>query len=280
MNQTSSIAPARALNFSQMPSLNALIALFLLTLRRTVRGRRLIILSVLFLLPSCLILLIVMSSNHKPHLNDLQFSMIFNIFPHALVPLASLLYAIGMVQDDLEEQTLTYLLVRPVPRWLIYLTKLFATMLVTSTVIAFFTLFTFTTMYIALNAKFDSNFFMLAAKTVGLFTLCQIGYCGVFALLGMFTRRALIAGVAYIFILEGVLGSMDMIFRWGTIIFYFRVLVLRLNEQIMAPDWSINMKTAPEISTCIFTLLGIGVVLAIIGAIFFTYKEFRMKTPE
>ena len=58
--------------------------------------------------------------------NVLIFGMIFQ----ALVPLTALLFASGMVQDDIEEQTLTYLLIRPVPRWAIYLAKLMATFLV------------------------------------------------------------------------------------------------------------------------------------------------------
>ena len=44
-----------------------------------------------------------------------------------------------MVQDEVEEQTLTYLLIRPIPRWLIYLAKVVGTWLVLSLLIALFT---------------------------------------------------------------------------------------------------------------------------------------------
>ena len=63
---------------------------------------------------------------------NLQFAFVFNLIPHALVPLAALLYATGIIQDEVEEQTLTYLLLRPLPRWALYLIKLLATMLMTS----------------------------------------------------------------------------------------------------------------------------------------------------
>ena len=53
--------------------------------------------------------------------------MLFMLMPHTLVPLTALLYATGMIHDEIEEQTLTYLLVRPLPKWGIYLTKLLAT---------------------------------------------------------------------------------------------------------------------------------------------------------
>ena len=48
------------------------------------------------------------------------------------MPLTALLYASGMIQDEVEEQTLTYLLMRPLPRWALYLTRFVATLLTTT----------------------------------------------------------------------------------------------------------------------------------------------------
>ena len=67
------------------------------------------------------------------------------------MPLAALLYAAGIIQDEVEEQTLTYLLLRPLPRWALYLVKLLATLLVTSVLTAVFTAATFAV--IALTAS-------------------------------------------------------------------------------------------------------------------------------
>ena len=47
-----------------------------------------------------------------------------------------------------------------------------------------------------------------------------------------------------------------------------------------ARNWSINLATAPDARTCVLTLLGVGVASAIIAAILFAGREFRMKTPE
>ena len=60
-------------------------------------------------------------SRFPPRAEKLQFALVFNLIPHALAPLAALLYATGIIQDEVEEQTLTYLLLRPLPRWAIYL---------------------------------------------------------------------------------------------------------------------------------------------------------------
>ena len=72
-------------------------------------------------------------------LSDVETVLIFGLIPQALLPLTALLFASGMVQDEVEEQTLTYLLIRPIPRWLIYLVKVVATWLVISALATVFT---------------------------------------------------------------------------------------------------------------------------------------------
>src|SRR5216683_5772972 len=122
--------------------LTALAALFVLTLRQHLRGRRLIVLSVLFLLPSVLAVIVKITAGSPPP-GELEFAFVFNLIPHALVTLTALLYAAGIVRDEVEEQTLTYLLLRPLPRWALYVTKLLVTWLVTSVLTAVFTTLTF-----------------------------------------------------------------------------------------------------------------------------------------
>jgi hypothetical protein len=64
------------------------------------------------------------------------------------------------------------------------------------------------------------------------------------------------------------------------VMYYFRVLVLRCVKPENGTEWSIDLVNAPSSQSCILTLLCIGLGLAIIAAIFFAKKEFRMKTPE
>ena len=96
--------------------LTALAALFVLTLRQHLRGRRLLVLSLLFLLPSVLVAIVYLTM-HAPPPGHLEFVFVFNLIPHVLATLTALLYAAGIIQDEIEEQTLTYLLLRPLPRW-------------------------------------------------------------------------------------------------------------------------------------------------------------------
>jgi ABC-2 type transport system permease protein len=265
---------------SRRPPLGALAALFVLTLRQHVRGRRLLVLSLLFALPSVLAAVVNLALRFAPPAENLQFALIFNLIPHALAPLAALLYSAGIIQDDVEEQTLIYLLLRPLPRWAIYLTKLLATVLMTSVLTAVFTAATFAVIALTAREPPAAGLLVQVLKTAALLTLAQVGYCGLFGLLGLLMRRSLLVGVAYIIFFEGLLASLDMVVRRLTVMYYFRVLVLRWLEPASGKDWWIDLATAPTARNCVLTLLGAGLFFALAGALIFTAREFRMKTPE
>src|SRR5260370_37751155 len=86
--------------------LTALAALFVLTLREHLRGRRLLLLSLLFLLPAILAV-VVRLAPFAPALEKLEFALIFNLIPHGLATLTALLYAAGVIRGDGEGPTLT-----------------------------------------------------------------------------------------------------------------------------------------------------------------------------
>src|SRR5262249_24202946 len=51
-----------------------------------------------------------------------------------------------------------------------------------------------------------------------------VGYVALFGGLALLTRRSLLAGVAYIALIEGVLGNIDLLLRKLTVVYHFRVL--------------------------------------------------------
>jgi ABC-2 type transport system permease protein len=274
-------AESHAIALSHLPSPGALATLFVLTLRQHLRGRRLLVLALLFALPSALAAIVNLLSHFPPPATEVQFVFVLNFIPHALAPLAALLYATGIIQDEVEEQTLTYLLVRPLPRWAIYVVKLLATLLVISALTAAFTTITVAVIALTRGNPITAELMRQAMMTSVVLALAQFGYCGLFGLLGLITRRSLFIGVFYIFLFEGLLASFDTVLRRMTIMFYFRVLVLRwLNPENGARAWAINLTTAPDAQNCVWTLLSIGMVLTALAATFFAMKEFRMKTPE
>ena len=123
-------------------SLAAIWTLYVLTLRQHLRGKRWIVMGVLFLLPVGLAILLRAISPDVPSLG-LEFIFVFMFIPQALLPLTALVYASGMIQDEQEEQTLTYLLIRPIPKWALYTFKLLATLTTTGILTMLFTALTY-----------------------------------------------------------------------------------------------------------------------------------------
>jgi ABC-2 type transport system permease protein len=263
---------------SRRVPLSALAALLSITAARQVRGRRLVIFSLLFALP---ILFAVLAHRFADpyRASEAETILIFGLIPQALLPLTALLFASGMVQDDVEEQTLTYLLIRPIPRWLIYLVKVSATWLVTSALASVFTAGALVAVYWGEGALEYDQLIQRALLVSVILTLGLLAYVSVFGGLSLVVRRSLVVGVLYIGVLEGVVANIDFVVRHLTVMYYFRTLSVRWLD-LSGADWSIDPSTAPSAATCLFTLFGIGGVLAVLGSWVFSVREFRVKTPE
>lgn len=280
MSAAEPAAPSRA----RSADLSALAALFALTVRQHTHGRRLLVLGLLYLVP-CALALVLRNLARPAPADGMEFALVFVLLPHGLAPLTALLYAAGVVSDEVEEQTLTYLLLRSVPRWQLYLTKLVATLCVTAALVAV----AVTALYLAIYAgrpEFWDEALPRAGTMVAVMTLAQVGYCALFGFLGLVTRRSLIVGIGYIVAVEGVLANLDFVGRALTVVYYVRALVLRWldlpAEQLglFQREWGMReLDKLPSSGDCVLTLLGLGVALSVLSALWFARSEFRVKTP-
>ncbi len=277
--------PGRSANGAiRRVDLSALGTLFGLTLRQHARGRRLLILAVLFTLPALLAVL-VRAIDPQVRLEGLEFGLLFTMIPYTLLPLTAVLYASGMIQDEIEDQTLTYLLVRPLPKWCIYLVKLLATLVVAVALAAFFTFVTYAAMYAGF-AGWGDALGVRAPRMAALFALSTVGYCALFGCISLLTRHSLVAGIAYVVIFEGLLANWDFAVRRLTFMYYFRVLArrwvpldwaaLNLGNDV----WSIRLAEAPTAAQCVWTVLGVSLAATLLAMLTFASREFRVKTPE
>ena len=263
---------------------SALAALFDLTVRQHTHGRRLLVLVLLYLVP-CALAILLRCLPHPAEADTLEFALVLTLLPHGLAPLTALLYAAGIVSDEVEEQTLTYLLLRSVPRWELYLTKLVATMCVTSTLVAAAVLALYTAIY-AGTAQFWGEALPRAGGVIAVMALAQVGYCVLFGFLGLVSRRSLLVGIGYIVAVEGVLANLDFVGRSLTVVYYVRTLTLRWldlpAEQLRRCQeaWGMaDLEKLPSSGECVLTLLGFGVAVAVVSALLFARTEFRVKTP-
>lgn len=263
--------------------LSAAAALFALTVRQHTHGRRLLVLGGLYLLPCVLAVVLRLLPQPAPP-DALEFALVFTLVPHALAPLTALLYAGGVVADEVEEQTLTYLLLRAVPRRTLYLTKLLATLCVTCLLIAG----SVAGLYLAVYAG-SPDFGPAAARCVpaiGVMALAQVGYCALFGLMGLLTRRSLVVGIGYIVLVEGVLANLNFVGRAVTLVYYTRTLTLRgldlPAEQLRRcqEGWGMqDLSKLPTALTGLVTVLAFGVAVSLLSALWFARSEYRVKTP-
>jgi ABC-2 type transport system permease protein len=263
---------------SRRVPLSALAALLAITTARQIRGRRLLILSALFSLP-VLFALLARRFEDPYRAADVETSLVFGLIPQALLPLTALLFASGMVQDDVEEQTLTYLLIRPIPRWLIYLVKVAGTWIVTSVATSLFTSASLVAVYWGTGDLEPRELMGRAAGLSGVLALSLLSYIALFGALSLLVRRSLFLGVAYIIVFEGLVANVDFVVRHFTVMYYVRTLSVRWLE-VPGSDWAIDPAAAPSAAECLVCLLTAAVVSAIIGALVFSTREFRVKTPE
>jgi ABC-2 type transport system permease protein len=261
------------------PRVSALGALFILCLRQHVRGRRLLILALLYLIP---VGIAVFGARLTDRSEQFEYILLLNMIPHAMLPLAALLYATGMIQDEVEDQTLTFLLVRSFSKRSLYVMKLLAACLTTVALNAVFVFLTCAVVYWGTPNLWGPILPIRAAKIAALLALSSVAYCTLFGCLGLFVRRSLVVGIGYIIVLEGMLGSFDFVARRLTVVYYFRVLAGRWLD--VRPgflhEWSLHADTDPTAQQCVLVLLTASLVAAVLATQAFAIREFRLKTPE
>ena len=272
----------------------ALWALFLLTVRQHVHGRRWMVMAALFLLPAGLAVLVRATATNVPGL-VVEFLMAFLFLPQALLPLIALVYASGIIQDEQEEQTLTYLLMRPIPRWAIYLVKMAATLVTTVALTVVFTLVTYAAVYVGGDTP-AGTVVRRALTAAWIHGLAVAAYVGLFGLIGLYTKRAIVAGILYAAVVEGLLANLPFGLRLVTVIYYARLTAYRSldfvvtergrTEEVAATAWQLDVRddpglTAhPSLQTCVLVLGLASLGFALLGALYCARREFHVKTPE
>lgn len=258
--------------------LSAVVALLGLSFERVIRGRRLLILALLFCLPAGIALLArYYNPDYTPR--EAEEVLVFYLITNALVPFSALVLASGIIQDEVEEQTLTYLLIRPLPKWLIYSAKLAAVAFLAALMTTLFTVLTLVAISYGTGEHWQTTFPGTSLRMAGLLALASATYCSLFGALSLFLRRSLVVGVAYIILFEGVFANIDFVVRRFTVMYYTRVLSDRWLG-LHVESWAINLDDAPSGRTCLLILIGAMVAATVAASLLFTFREFRVKTPE
>jgi ABC-2 type transport system permease protein len=282
--------PARSAGFG----LASLTALYTLTLRQHLHGRRWMIMAAVLLIPAFLAGLVRATATDPP-LILLEFLFVFMLIPQALLPLVALFYGSGIIQDEQEEQTLTYLLIRPLPRWAIYAVKVLATLTTVVVLTSIFTALTYVVLYVGADAG-EENIPLRCLKAIIVHDLAVSAYCCLFAVISLLTRWGLVAGFLYGAFFEGLIANLPFSIRWLTVIYHARVIAYRSmkfllkegqhTENLAADAWQFdiqadpNLLEHPSLATSVIVLLVGSLCATLLGAFLCSSREFHVKTPE
>jgi len=272
----------------------ALWTLYALTLRQHLHGKRWMVMIGMFMLPASIAILVRSTARH-PSSVLIEFFVAFMLIPLAVLPFIALLYVSGMIQDEQEEQTITYLLVRPIPKWALYCTKLLANLTTAVVLTIVLTVLTYSAIYVRAGVP-AAEVATRCAKAASVDSLAVVAYCSLFGLISLLTKRTLVVGIIYTAIVEGVLAVLPFGIRLATVIYYTRLIAYRMMDfqvvnskgvdNLAADAWQFDVASDPQLlqhpstATCITVLLVGSLVSTILAAWLCSRREFHVKTPD
>jgi ABC-type transport system involved in multi-copper enzyme maturation permease subunit len=206
----------------------------------------------------------------EENFNDFSTEFMVFLFTSFVVPICALAYATTSIGGDREDRTLLFLLVRPIPRALVLLAKLTATLpLVLGLVVGSYWL------YCRLAGPVGEEAFLLYLPPVFYMT---IAYVGLFHLFAVAFRHSTIVALIYALFMEFFLGNMPGIIKRIAVNFYARSMMYDLGSEhgMNAPDpaWFVPISATAASQALIGLALG-GILL---GMWIFSRKEYMDLT--
>jgi len=166
------------------------------TLRGLLGRRRTILLALLAGLP-VLIALLIRVSGGRPDADRILDTLVVR----TVMPLVALIVGTAAIGSEIEDGTAVYLIIKPIARWRIAAAKILVAAGLTAVMVI--PAVVLTSLLLGRND--------MTTTLVGFTVACFVGgsaYAAAFVALSLFTTRALLLGLAYVLIWEGVLSGL------------------------------------------------------------------------
>ncbi len=167
------------------------------TLRGLLSRRRMVLLVLLAALP-VLIGLLIRVAGGRPDPDRVLDTLVVRF----VMPLLALIVGTGVLGSEIDDGTAVYLMVKPIARWRIVLSKALVAAGLTAILVVPAVVFT----TVLLGGRGD-----MGTTMVGFAVACLVGgsaYAVAFLALSLFTTRAFLIGLGYVLIWEGVLSGL------------------------------------------------------------------------
>jgi ABC-2 type transport system permease protein len=169
---------------------------------RGVLGRRRTLLIVLFAAVPVVVAAIVRLSGVSGDVIGLTADLLDALIVRTILPLVALILGTAVLGSELDDGTAIYLLVKPIDRWRIVAAKLAVAAGMTAALLALVTLSAGLVVAMGRDAERIAIAFTVATGVGGVL------YSALFVALSLVTGRALIIGLGYVLIWEGVLAGL------------------------------------------------------------------------
>src|SRR5881394_1925096 len=170
-----------------------------LTRRQLFARQRLTVAVGLALVPTLIALIDRVNTANPGYPSDFLSTVYRDIVTGVILPITALVFGTSAFGGEVDDGTLIYLMVKPLPRWQIMLSKYLVAGLSTMLVVV-------PSIFLAWMVCVSPNPVRLPLSYAVVTSVGAFLYCGVFLALGITSRRALAFGLLYIIAFENVLS--------------------------------------------------------------------------
>lgn len=172
--------------------------IFILALRQSMSIRRVAVLLILAAIP--LVIAIISEILGTDWDGEVTQGFIQGLIFNTGLPLIALIVAAPVFADEIEDQTLTNLMLSPISRWQISIPKMLAAVVIVAIPLAIST-------FISILLVFEDDAY--SAAIVGAFGIVigTTAFVSLFAFVGTLTTRAVVFGIVYVFGFEALIST-------------------------------------------------------------------------
>ena len=254
--------------FYPLALLHASAVLFALHLRRALWLRSTLLAVLAAALPVGLAALILWLSRESELGSPPVLPFVWLMMVRAVVPLTALLIGAGVVAEEVDDRTITYLFVRPIPRPALLLGRWSAAALILSVLLASSSVAVLLLLERAAVAHTQLGLPAgLWSRVVTAVVVGGLVYSALFAALGTWLRHPVIVGAGYVFAVEGLLGTLPGEGQSLTIQFYLKSYLVNNDEEIhrlveLIPEalGTVELVSAGSALTSLFWIGGVALV--------------------
>ena len=259
--------------------MNPLNAVFRLSLAVLFKSRRTLVIGLICFLPvlgSFLGTSLILGGIAPHELTGFSLTsfIMVNGYVYVLLVVVTLFYATALVSDEIEDKTITYLFMRPVPKATIYLGKYLAYLVAASALLLPSAAACFLVAMFADPAGEAGHHLPILLQDIAVLAIGILAYGALYALLGAFTRRPVFVGLGFTLVWETLVTFIPGYLSKLTIKHYLLAL---LPHPVGQRGILGIFEAATPAPLAVMVLLATTAGLLALGSYLFTNKEYVLE---